>query len=331
MNAQNTSGESNVVPKQEKILPGESKCALEESKRVPDVLKHNWFWILAYVSVFGYFVVRFFDRKKHIVTLDVSTLDILRDTLTFPLVLLMAIVFVHIYTEPIPLSPAEGMEQNEKAKKDEEKRQKEMWQRRNWSIFAYVFMLFSLALAIYPFIQSWAPETKPEQHEIKADQQMNIIPEEYRERPIWVFVGCSLTEKTDLSCRSEQPGQNQQGALNTQSDKNQQQAQDKDNGAWIINVGGYVKRCSSEPNSKIPVCQVSGGLLVPLYVIILALMGGSISLTRRLSEQQKCASPEYVTTEKEPKLSQHEFREYLIFQIVQFISAPLIAVLAYYL
>jgi hypothetical protein len=76
---------------------------------------------------------------------------------------------------------------------------------------------------------------------------------------------------------------------------------------------------------------VRGGLLVPLYVIILALIGGSISLTRRLPEYQVRASPEYLATEKEPRLSQHQLREYLVFQIVQYISAPLIAVLAYYL
>jgi hypothetical protein len=60
-------------------------------------------------------------------------------------------------------------------------------------------------------------------------------------------------------------------------------------------------------------------------------MGGSISLTRRLPELQKQVSTEHIATEQQPKLTQYEFREYLIFQIVQFISAPFLAILAYYL
>ena len=63
----------------------------------------------------------------------------------------------------------------------------------------------------------------------------------------------------------------------------------------------------------------------------MALMGGSISLTRRLPELQKQAGSEHIGTEKQPKLSQYEFREHLIFQMVQFISAPFLAILAYYL
>ena len=63
----------------------------------------------------------------------------------------------------------------------------------------------------------------------------------------------------------------------------------------------------------------------------MALMGGSISLTRRLPELQKQAGSEHIATEQQPKLSQYEFREHLIFQMVQFISAPFLAILAYYL
>lgn len=71
--------------------------------------------------------------------------------------------------------------------------------------------------------------------------------------------------------------------------------------------------------------------MIPLYFIILALMGGSISLTRRLPELQKQVSDEHIATKHQPRLTQYEFREHLIFQIVQFISAPFLAILAYYL
>jgi hypothetical protein len=69
---------------------------------------------------------------------------------------------------------------------------------------------------------------------------------------------------------------------------------------------------------------------VPVYLVILALFGGAISLTRRVPEYQKQAARGYVEVENAPKLEPYRLREYLIFQIVQFISAPLLAVVAYY-
>lgn len=77
--------------------------------------------------------------------------------------------------------------------------------------------------------------------------------------------------------------------------------------------------------------KIKGGLVVPLYVIILAMIGGAISLTRRIPEIQMRASVNYVLTEKMRRLTPQEAREHLIFQIVQFISAPYLAVLAFYL
>ena len=71
-------------------------------------------------------------------------------------------------------------------------------------------------------------------------------------------------------------------------------------------------------------------MVVPLYLIIFSLIGGAISLTRRVPEFQKQASPNYVPTEQAPKLSATMLREHLVFQVVQFISAPLLAIVAYH-
>jgi len=60
------------------------------------------------------------------------------------------------------------------------------------------------------------------------------------------------------------------------------------------------------------------------------LIGGAVSLLRRVPEIQRRSENDYVSTEKEPKLSPGEVRERLGFQIIQFISAPLIAVAAYH-
>ncbi len=71
--------------------------------------------------------------------------------------------------------------------------------------------------------------------------------------------------------------------------------------------------------------QITGGLVVPLYVIVLALVGGAISMTRRVPEYQRRA------LDVRDPLTNAEAREYLVFQIMQVFTAPLIAVTAYYI
>jgi hypothetical protein len=71
--------------------------------------------------------------------------------------------------------------------------------------------------------------------------------------------------------------------------------------------------------------EITGGLVVPLYVIVLALVGGAISMTRRVPEYQRRAM------DSRDPLTNAEAREYLVFQIMQVITAPLIAITAYYI
>lgn len=78
-----------------------------------------------------------------------------------------------------------------------------------------------------------------------------------------------------------------------------------------------------EPTS--PVLQ--GGLVVPLYILVLALMGGAVSMIRRIPEYQK-----QVVGEKNsgPALmTPIRARELIVFQIMQVFSAPLIAITAF--
>ena len=71
--------------------------------------------------------------------------------------------------------------------------------------------------------------------------------------------------------------------------------------------------------------KISGGMLVPLYVIILALIGSAVSMTRRVPEYQGRAM------DLQDPLTNVQARGFLVFQIMQVISAPLIAVTAYYI
>lgn len=271
-----------------------------------------------------------------------------------PVVIFMCIIFVQIYTAPIKTIPADA---DQRARADLEEIRSE--QRNKWMIFAYSFMLISLLLTFYPFINpllNFTEKTQAESDEtaqLESTEEKKTRPDEahylntLRERPIAVFIGCSLDKKSEnLRCEpkdevvtNSKDGKKDQTLETSQTGRvtNNQIQPTSSAGvgyAWVINIGGYIKQCNPDGDGKYGksfTCEVKDGLLIPLYFIIMALMGGSISLTRRLPELQKQAGSEHIGSEKQPKLSQYEFREYLIFQMVQFISAPFLAILAYYL
>lgn len=79
-----------------------------------------------------------------------------------------------------------------------------------------------------------------------------------------------------------------------------------------------------------PAFKVHSGFVVPLFVVVLALFGGAINLMRRVPEIQKRSHEDYTGTEKESPLTPWEVREWVVFQILQLIAAPFIAMVAYY-
>jgi hypothetical protein len=74
-----------------------------------------------------------------------------------------------------------------------------------------------------------------------------------------------------------------------------------------------------------PLAVVHGGITVPLYFIIVALIGASIGLTRRVPEYQK----QFLDASK--PFAASEMREHLVLQILQFLSAPFLAIAGYIL
>ncbi|TCF96873.1 hypothetical protein BZM26_34895 [Paraburkholderia strydomiana] len=79
-----------------------------------------------------------------------------------------------------------------------------------------------------------------------------------------------------------------------------------------------------------PYSIVQGGFAVPYYIVLLAFIGASISLTRRIPEYQKQSESRYVGTTDAPKLNSWEARENVVFEIMQLITAPFIAMVAFY-
>lgn len=79
--------------------------------------------------------------------------------------------------------------------------------------------------------------------------------------------------------------------------------------------------------------EVMGGLAVPFFVLVLAFVGGAVSLSRRIPEYQRRLHPDYhpEPSDKETKMREFQAREYVVFQVMQLVSAPFLAVATWYI
>jgi hypothetical protein len=153
-------------------------------------------------------------------------------------------------------------------------------------IFCYVFTLVALAMSILPF---WIPS---------LFSQLPLA------APLSVLRGCASGSSDDIPAEVK-----------------------CDNYQWVINVGGVVETWPGEKSATPQELrhQIRGGVVVPLYVIVFALVGSAVSMTRRVPEYQRRAM-----SSQDP-LTNMQAREYLVFQIMQVLSAPLIAITLYYI
>jgi hypothetical protein len=95
-----------------------------------------------------------------------------------------------------------------------------------------------------------------------------------------------------------------------------------ENHQWVLRIGGTAVKPADGQNQE---HKIRGGMIVPLYLVILALIGSAVSMTRRVPEYQRRAMDSHEGYTNETA------REDLVFQIMQVLSAPLIAVTAYYI
>jgi len=175
--------------------------------------------------------------------------------------------------------------------------------------FCYVFTLAVIAMSVMgPALVVFFPA-----------QEYNLL----AKTPIALVKGCvhSDDSKWELACNSNDPYKTE----------------------WFISIGGAIragtvssKRTQTTDNSNasaidgwITVEQshptiVHGGLVVPWYFIALALMGAAVSLARKIPEYQRRA-----LDKNDPEFTAARTREMMEFQILQLLSAPLIAVAAY--
>lgn len=177
--------------------------------------------------------------------------------------------------------------------------------------FSYVFTIAALLVSVLPFFL------------LKPDARLN------GEGALGITVGCA-----------EGNGEDQELPREVLCDKEHR------NRFWLVNIGGAAERVKQSANeggeaaSALPIRKITGGLVIPLYVLVLALMGAAVSMTRRVPEYQKrVAEANGVHSRNKqasgyPKSESISFaraRELMVFQIMQVVSAPMIALTAYYL
>lgn len=165
--------------------------------------------------------------------------------------------------------------------------------------------------------------------------------------PVGILSACVLGDSGDnlLSCRVTTPAADCDRQQSVKDALKCERARGKANFQWVLNVGGTLsvpeggasKACEAG-SSQASLCKlgsqdnraaVTGGMVVPLPFLFIALIGGAISMSRRIPEIQKRSENDYVGTAAEPRLRPCEVREHLAFQILQFVSAPLLAIVAY--
>jgi hypothetical protein len=97
--------------------------------------------------------------------------------------------------------------------------------------------------------------------------------------------------------------------------------------SFTHNAGREVRRATIAPATQMSLV-IRGGLVVPLYVVFLSLIGGAVSMTRRVPEYQRRI---YLPEGTDEHLPRESARELLVLQIMQVLSAPMIAITAYYM
>ena len=193
--------------------------------------------------------------------------------------------------------------------------------------FAYSFTITTFIILVFPYLNLWKPDIQG---------------------PIGLVRGCIYVD-TSTERPQEPVGPRSVSCTPAIDDKVGDKPAGKSNDKpgtltyaypWLLTIGGFVGTtvCKSE-NGKCDLTdpdrhsEIKNGLVVPFYVVFLAFIGGAVSLSRRIPEYQKRAAEGYVPASDLAALSvlkPHEAREAVVFQIMQLISAPFIAITAYW-
>ena len=204
-------------------------------------------------------------------------------------------------------------------------------QRASMFRFAYMFSVYSFALLVLPFTAMLRTiETPPDAGPIRLLRACMELPS-----------AAAATAAAPAAAVSTAPAS---AAASLVDWCPPEPLKDDYTYPWVVSVGGVVaQRCGDgtfacpplgEPpsaNGKVlPVYSIRGGFVVPFYVVLFAFVGGVVNLTRRVPEYQKRSSCNFVGTATETSVSLLEAREFVVFQLMQMLSSPFVAMVAHY-
>ena len=163
---------------------------------------------------------------------------------------------------------------------------------RSIFVYAYVFQSLAIVASLAPFL---------------------VSTESLSSRGSWAGVvhGCQRADDgygSDLTRCEDAPGDQQ----------------------WLLQIGSRSLPPQVAPDGE-PMgrAESSRGLVVPLYVVVLAIIGGAVGMTRRLPEIQRRAAHSVQGKQDGDAISPIEAREMVVFQIMQILAAPLVAIVAF--
>lgn len=163
-------------------------------------------------------------------------------------------------------------------------------------------------------------------------------------------IGSSLIPPCDQGQQASQTGKEKEAAAGGSASSPSEasgaaQAGRADSHLWLLSIGGVsgkveyadkstvdaskpddTSKGKSEKKPEIVAVHVHDGLVIPLYVILVSIMGAAVSLSRRLPEYQRRAA---LGDAEHALLTHDEAKEKVVFELMQLISAPLIVVAAF--
>ncbi|RKP48402.1 carboxypeptidase-like regulatory domain-containing protein [Trinickia fusca] len=224
--------------------------------------------------------------------------------------------------------------------------------------FAYMFTMTTFVVMIYPMVNPWQPDILGPISLIRGcvdAQKDTSVPMSIRCGPTDLFPNAApattLTAANSgndaslvsnvASASASASSDSQEGTVDAMGPSRRYTERKgfdyRPSYPWLVVIGGtygtdagLAEKAATNPPLAGPYQIVEGGFVLPFYILLLALIGAAISLTRRIPELQKRSEPGYVGTDDQPPLDNRTVREAVVFQIMQLITAPFIAMVAYY-
>jgi hypothetical protein len=201
--------------------------------------------------------------------------------------------------------------------------------------FAYVFTMTSFAVLVFPMTNPWQPDI------LGPISLIRGCVDPKAEKTIPDAIACVEGSEREIIVLLDTPDEKKDtpDVKKLRQYKEPKGFSDERSYPWLIVIGGsygVLMSAAKQPDKKTGTSNqpsfsiIQGGFVVPYYIVLLAFVGGAISLTRRIPEYQKQSEDTYVATTDAPKLNEYEARENVIFEIMQLITAPFIAMVAFY-